>query len=974
MQERVPERLGPLAWVLFVLLLLGGCGGRPGGSSADAGPAAGAATEAPWSAVWGTGLMPDESPAAPDPADPWAAPLRDRSLRQLVRASAAGSTLRLRLSNRYGAEPLVIGAAAIARVATAPASALDAVPVAPTVAADSLRPLRFAGKPGIRIAPGEDAWSDELPFPIAAGEDLALQLHVVEGPLRATVHPGSRIASWAVAGDRAGASDWPAATPRLGWWFVDALDVRADAPRPVLVVTGDSLTDGHGVAPGSHQRWPDALKERIAGEGRIAAVVNTAIGAGRLLADGTGPSLVSRFERDVVARGGATHAVVLIGTNDLGVSHRGGEDTAASRAELLAALKQGFETLARQSRERGICLYGATVPPYGGSAYYRPTAENEAVRQQLNAWLRQPGRFDALLDFDALLRDPERVDHLAAAYDRGDGLHPSLDGYRAMAAAFPLDLLDRRCDGADEPPPAEATPARPATFENPVVPGFASDPSVCRSGDDYYLVTSTFEYLPGLPIYHSRDLVHWRLIGNALARAEQVDFTGRTSSKAIFAPTIRCDHGRFHIVTTDVEGIGSFLITASDPAGPWSKPVRLPEDVFTMDPSLFFDDDGTVYYTRHGELRDGGVFQARIDLFSGRLLEKPRLIWRGTGGIWPEGPHLYKRDGWYYLMIAEGGTSYEHRITMARSRSPWGPFEPHPDNPILTHMDAPESPFQALGHADLVETQDGHWWATLLAIRPQQVGADRHHHIGRETLLAPVRWREDGWPDIGVDRRLPQPLSTDGLPAWAPWPAPPVRETFTAADVLPPHWVMLRSVATHPWSLGERPGFLRLHGRPTGLESIDPPAFVGRRQERLHQRFATRMSFDPVDAADQAGIALRMNETHHVTLLVDGVGSRSLACAQQRGDARLEHARDAVPAGDLELQVVAQPREYTLQWRAADAADTTWRTLCRVPTHELSTETATGFTGVYFALHARSARTPATPADFAWVEFEATGP
>jgi len=546
----------------------------------------------------------------------------------------------------------------------------------------------------------------------------------------------------------------------------------------------------------------------------------------------------------------------------------------------------------------------------------------------------------------------------------------------ASAACFAVMAFFMSCASAQAQPadaPAGVAGAMPATFENPVVSGFASDPSVCRSGDDFYLVTSTFEYLPGLPVYHSRDLVHWRLVGNALSRESQLSFVGRKSSQAIFAPTIRCEAGRFYIVTTDVGGIGNFFITASDPAGEWSDPVRLQESVFGMDPSLFFDDDGTVYYTRHGGGRNGGVYQARVDLKAGKLLEEPRLVWSGMGGIWPEGPHLYKRDGWYYLMIAEGGTSYDHRITMARSRSPWGPFEAHPDNPVLTHRNKPGSPLQALGHADLVMTAKGDWWATLLAIRPQQVEGGRHHHIGRETLLAPVRWREDGWPEFGQGGVLEQLQPTKGLPAWQPWPQPAVRETFATDRKLPPHWTFLRTLAAGKWSLTARPGQLRLIGARNGLDTIGTPAFVGRRQEHLNQRFATEMDFNPADAGDAAGLALRMNESHHALLRVTGGAQRRVECVLRTAGEPRVLGSAPVPAGALQLQVTADPQRYELAWRPAGDAKA-WQPLCSFPTHRLSTETATGFTGVYLGLFAQSATDKPATADFGWVDFESLGP
>lgn len=415
-------------WLVAAALLLAGCGTPPPGPQGD------------WAAAWGSAMLAQPAPAPdahaqPLPA-PWRQPMRDVSLRQVVRVAAAGQALRVRVSNVFGDEPLVIGAASVARVA-----ALEPKPV---LDAATLRPLHFAGRREVTVPAHAEVWSDPVELALPVLTDVAVQWHVQAGPAQASVHPGSRMRSWAVAGNRAGAADWPEAVPQEGWWHLAAIDVRAPRPVPVLVVTGDSITDGYGVPSGSYQRWTDALSRRLADERRVAAVVNTGIGGGRLLRDGLGPHLVSRFERDVLARTGVTHAAVLIGVNDLGISHRGKPTTPESRAALLADLKAGFTDLATRARARGVCLFVSTVMPYSGSGYYAPQAENEADRQALNAWLREPGRFDALVDFDALMRDPARPAFLRADVDN-DGLHPSLAGYRVMAGAFPVELLDRRC-------------------------------------------------------------------------------------------------------------------------------------------------------------------------------------------------------------------------------------------------------------------------------------------------------------------------------------------------------------------------------------------------------------------------------------------------------------------------------------------------------------------------------------------------
>src|SRR4030042_2877344 len=235
-----------------------------------------------------------------------------------------------------------------------------------------------------------------------------------------------------------------------------------------------------------------------------------------------------------------------------------------------------------------------------------------------------------------------------------------------------LSLWRTNCSGQND-----------TTFNNPIISGFYPDPSICRVGEDYYLFTSSFEYFPGVPIFHSKDLVHWRQIGYCLTRKSQLPLNNVRASGGIYAPTLRYHDGTFYMVTTNVDGGGNFYVTAKNPAGPWSEPVWL--DHSGMDPSLFFDDDGKVYYTRHEGAGDGYVAQRILNIETGKLEGPLRKIWGGTGGVWVESPHLYKINGKYYLTAAEGGTSYGHTQVIARSDSPWGPFESCPYNPILTH-------------------------------------------------------------------------------------------------------------------------------------------------------------------------------------------------------------------------------------------------------------------------------------------------
>ncbi|MFW6371685.1 MAG: glycoside hydrolase family 43 protein, partial [Bacteroidota bacterium] len=291
-------------------------------------------------------------------------------------------------------------------------------------------------------------------------------------------------------------------------------------------------------------------------------------------------------------------------------------------------------------------------------------------------------------------------------------------------------------------------------IENPIIPGFYPDPSICRVEGDYYIVNSSFHYWPGLPVFHSKDLIHWKQIANALNRPEQLDYDGYKPSKGIFAPTIRYHDGTFYIITTmvgeDAYAGPNFIITAKDPAGPWSNPVVV-EGAPGIDPSLFFDDDDKIYYvgkryaTREnclGLKRE--IWLQELDPKTFQLVGESKALWSGTGGIHPEGPHIYKINGTYYLMLAEGGTGYDHAETIARSENIWGPYKPNPRNPVITsrHL-GKEYPINNAGHADLVKTQNGQWYSVLLA--SEQVGKGHHHNKGRETYIVPVIW-EDGWP------------------------------------------------------------------------------------------------------------------------------------------------------------------------------------------------------------------------------------
>jgi beta-xylosidase len=422
-----------------------------------------------------------------------------------------------------------------------------------------------------------------------------------------------------------------------------------------------------------------------------------------------------------------------------------------------------------------------------------------------------------------------------------------------------------------------------AFFDNPVIPGFSPDPSVCRVGEDYYLATSSFEYVPGVPLWHSRDLVHWRLIGHALDRPSQLELPDEApSSTGVYAPTLRYHDGRFWMITTVVAGAGNCLVTALDPAGPWSDPI--PVGIPGIDPDLAWDEDGNCWCA----YSDGGIRAVRIDPETGELLGEPVAMWSGTGLQYPEGPHLYRVGEWWYLLLSEGGTERGHALSVARARTLPGPFEPHPANPVLSHRST-NHPVQNTGHGDLVQAHDGTWWMVLLGTRPRG-DTPLYHGLGRETFLVPVRW-QDQWP-------LPGPLELRAqAPALAPrpWPAEPAGDDFDAKE-LAPCWVSVRRHDPAAVRLDERPGHLVLHAR---ADSLDVPGalFVGRRQR--DQDCTARARADVAEGG-RGGIAVRLDEAHHYEVETGGGTVRAVA---RIGPLSAVIAELPVPPGPVTLRI-----------------------------------------------------------------------
>jgi len=414
------------------------------------------------------------------------------------------------------------------------------------------------------------------------------------------------------------------------------------------------------------------------------------------------------------------------------------------------------------------------------------------------------------------------------------------------------------------------------TIKNPILRGFNPDPSIVRVGDDYYIATSTFEWYPGVQIHHSRDLVHWRLLTRPLNRPSQLNMLGDPDSCGIWAPCLTFSAGLFYLIYTDVKRYGrttqagasgsslrdthNYLVTSKTIEGEWSDPIFLNSSGF--DPSLFHDDDGRKYLVnmlwdfRPGRNRFAGIQLQEYSPGELRLIGPREVIFKGTPIGLTEGPHLYKRNGYYYLLTAEGGTGWGHAVTIARSRSLSGPYDLHPEGYVLTSRDRPDIELQRAGHADLVETQNGETYMVHLCGRP--LPNRGRCTLGRETAIQKMKWTDDGW--LVTDDGEPVPQTEVSAPSLSAheFPAERVRHDFNEAD-LPIDFQWLRS----PWpdelfSLSARPGHLRLYGRES-IGSLFRQSLVARRQQSHCYTATTLLQFNPEDFQQMAGLVCYYN-------------------------------------------------------------------------------------------------------------------
>lgn len=522
---------------------------------------------------------------------------------------------------------------------------------------------------------------------------------------------------------------------------------------------------------------------------------------------------------------------------------------------------------------------------------------------------------------------------------------------------------------------------------NPILPGFYPDPSICKVGGDYYLICSTFSYFPGIPVFHSLDLKNWKQLGNVIDRPSQMDFKGDQVSQGLFAPAISYHKGTFYVTCTDINGGGNFVVTTKNPAGPWSDPVWIKE-VNGIDPSLFFDGDKAyiVYNSRAPDskpLYDGHRTLRMFEFDPLTLKVKGAEILLVNGGVdiskkpvWIEGPHIYKRNGYYYLMAAEGGTSVNHSEVILRSKDVNGPYIPYEKNPILTqrHLDAnrPNS-ITSAGHADLVEGPDGNTYAVFLAVRPYE---GNHYNIGRETFIAPVKWT-DGWPVINPEN---QEIKYEYPVSWKEVQhkgSVPFNGSFSHKEVfkdsLKSHFLFLRTHNPEWYSFKAKKSGLTLNLLPETVMGRGTPAFIGRRQQHLVSSAATEMNFSAGNENEKAGLIIFQNESHFYYICKSVAGGNDVVQfykggPEDKGMTLVNQVALPRQSERIFLKIEANRDKYSFLYALEDKK---WSLLQdNVDGKFLSTQTAGGFVGSILGMYATSGGAVSqNKVSFKWLEY-----
>lgn len=460
-------------------------------------------------------------------------------------------------------------------------------------------------------------------------------------------------------------------------------------------------------------------------------------------------------------------------------------------------------------------------------------------------------------------------------------------------------------------------------YENPIIRGFNPDPSICRVGEDYYLVTSSFEYFPGIPIYHSKDLVNWEQIGNCIKDPSELPFEKVGDSGGVWAPTIRYEKGIFYVTAT-FDAYGNFIMTAEDPAGKWSAPVWV--EVGGIDPSLYFEDD-KAYYCTNASLHPGKeeITLYEIDTRTGKVLNTIGTLWGGIGGGYLESPHLYHIGAWYYLLCAEGGTNFNHMATVARSSRIEGPYESCPFNPVLTNVHDTSKQVLCAGHADLFCDHKGNWWMVHLGIR---LSRRTMGHLGRETFLTPVTWKEE-WPFTGHDKKAV--IKGEG-PLWNAQDSKKVLYTDFSSKAWEPWWLFLRKPEEKCYERGE--GKLLLYPSAVGLQDGQNAVFAAVRQLDFAFEMTTALTYEPDTEGAQAGLAVLISSQFHYCFTKKKIGEGCFLVLEKKAEDMQQTAcQIPVGPGKLYLKITGEKEWYHFLWSKdgkeyKEAAKASTRFLC----------------------------------------------
>lgn len=469
-------------------------------------------------------------------------------------------------------------------------------------------------------------------------------------------------------------------------------------------------------------------------------------------------------------------------------------------------------------------------------------------------------------------------------------------------------------------------------YRNPVVKGFYPDPSVCFADGKFYMVCSSFQYFPGVPLFESADLVNWTQTGHVLTRKSQVFLDKINSSGGVFAPTIRYNNGRFYMVTTNDTTHKNFYVYTDDIYGEWSEPITVEQD--GIDPSLLFD-DGKAYFLSNGtdDSGEGGVVQCEINIGTGEKLSPSKCIWKGSGGRFLESPHMYKIGDRYYLMAAEGGTEYGHMITYARSKSVWGEFENYPRNPVLTNRNKAPYIIQGIGHGDLIQNTDGNWYILSLGFRQMHMWM-AYHHLGREVFLTPVKFGQDGWFTAGNDGTTDESYEIPGDFAQTEKRRYGFDNMKWDID-----WVYLRHPHEENYELSADGAVL--HGTDITLDDVDSPTFIGTRQRDFCFTLSAEVSVD----CGEGGVTLYMCENEHYDIAVRK-SENGFEAVLKLNIGGIKHIQTAIPltSGNARLTVKADNLSYSFYANG--------EYLGNASAKYLSSEVANGFTGVVTGLYA----------------------